>query len=209
MKTEVEAPITIVELATQPQPDPLPVGQPVQPDLIEYLHKAGHPVVAAVIRARTQIGIERYGQYLYHQDGRNTDAEEIQELSDALIYAHKGVMANSDNGFKRSLYEKYRSILTELIEMGQALIDTSAPQDEPQNEPQGELNRDDLASHLQILVNVVASYRPTWHYSTSKIGYECSFCKCLFYNTSFEDPKGHKEDCAWSVAYQLVKRLFQ
>jgi len=41
------------------------------------------------------LGIERYGQPLYSNDGRNTTADLVQEPLDALLYAHKGAMAGN------------------------------------------------------------------------------------------------------------------
>jgi hypothetical protein len=79
----------IVEAATAKLPAPIPGGQPVTPSLAEWVRREcpDAPVAEAIIA-----GIEKYGQTLCAGDGRPNYAETLQELLDALQYAHRAEM---------------------------------------------------------------------------------------------------------------------
>jgi hypothetical protein len=87
----------IVEAATAKLPAPIPGGQPVTPSLAEWVRREcpDAPVAEAIIagiEARSSFGLEKYGQTLCAGDGRPNYAETLQELLDALQYAHRAEM---------------------------------------------------------------------------------------------------------------------
>jgi hypothetical protein len=87
----------IVEAATAKLPAPIPGGQPVTPSLAEWVRREcpDAPVAEAIIagiEARSAFGLEKYGQTLSAGDGRPNYAETLQELIDALQYAHRAEM---------------------------------------------------------------------------------------------------------------------
>jgi hypothetical protein len=87
----------IVEAATAKLPAPIPGGQPVTPSLAEWVRREcpDSPVAEAIIagiEARSAFGLEKYGQTLCAGDGRPNYAETLQELLDALQYAHRAEM---------------------------------------------------------------------------------------------------------------------
>ena len=87
----------IVEAATAKLPAPIPGGQPVTPSLAEWVRREcpDAPVAEAIIagiEARSAFGLEKYGQTLCAGDSRPNYAETLQELLDALQYAHRAEM---------------------------------------------------------------------------------------------------------------------
>jgi hypothetical protein len=87
----------IVEAATAKLPAPIPGGQPVTPSLAGWVRREcpDAPVAEAIIagiEARSEFGLEKYGQTLCAGDGRPNYAETLQELLDALQYAHRAEM---------------------------------------------------------------------------------------------------------------------
>jgi hypothetical protein len=83
---------TLEELAVFENPDPKPDGVPVIDLLIDYLSQVGaRREIIDGMKARVGLGISRYGQPLYTNDGRDTMGDLIPEIMDALIYAQKGV----------------------------------------------------------------------------------------------------------------------
>lgn len=76
------------------QPLPLPSRGPSMHDLVaEYLDNfyVGRAAksVAEDLRARKQVGLERYGQPLQAHNGRDVDRDLYEELLDAVVYARQ------------------------------------------------------------------------------------------------------------------------
>lgn len=87
----------VVEAATAKLPAPIHGGQPVTPSLAEWIRREcpDAPVAEAIIagiEARSAFGLEKYGHTLCAGDGRPNYAETLQELLDALQYAHRAEM---------------------------------------------------------------------------------------------------------------------
>ena len=87
----------IVEAATAKLPAPIPGGQPVTQSLAEWVRRecpdaSVADAIIAGIEARSAFGLEKYGQTLCAGDGRPNYAETLQELLDALQYAHRAEM---------------------------------------------------------------------------------------------------------------------
>jgi len=55
----------------------------------------------------------------------------------------------------------------------------------------------------ELLAKLVNAYRPTWHYETGKVGYECGFCRCTT-KQNFWEPENHQSDCALIQAHKVV-----
>lgn len=95
--THTDLKTRVVEAATARLPAPIPGGQPVTPSLAEWIRREcpDAPVAEAIIagiEARSAFGLEKYGQTLSAGDGRPNYAETLQELLDALQYAHRAEM---------------------------------------------------------------------------------------------------------------------
>lgn len=77
-----------------PQPKPQAKGYPVYPVLLDYVQtKYGKDSeLASLVTDRYWQGMERYGQPLMTDDGRDTESDLAQELMDALYYTQKGIM---------------------------------------------------------------------------------------------------------------------
>lgn len=82
--------MTLSELAVLNQPSPtITGGSTVMVNL--FRHIADRDITRA-FTARYHLGIARYGTPLHTEDGRSTEADLLQELLDAVMYAHKGSM---------------------------------------------------------------------------------------------------------------------
>lgn len=115
----------LARLAVEEQPAPtFGNGDYVASDLIDWTREAD-PEVSEAIIARKQVGIERYGQTLQTNDGRNTLADMVQELLDAMIYAHKGVMENQPKTTEWYVYADVRYNLNRVL----ALIALRMPEE--------------------------------------------------------------------------------
>lgn len=95
--THTDLKTRVVEAATARLPAPIPGGQSVTPSLAEWIRREcpDAPVAEAIIagiEARSAFGLEKYGQTLCAGDGRPNYAETLQELLDALQYAHRAEM---------------------------------------------------------------------------------------------------------------------
>lgn len=103
----------LARLAVEEQPAPrYGNGEIVADDLARWTRSLEEdPVLVGAILARKQIGVERYGQALQTNDGRNNMADMVQELLDALIYAHKGTMESEPNTAAWFLYTETRYAL--------------------------------------------------------------------------------------------------
>lgn len=101
----------LAQLAVEGQPAPtFGNGEIVVDSLIDWIRERDPEVLEAIIE-RKQVGVERYGQALQTNDGRNTLADMVQELLDAIIYAHKGVMESEPKTAAWYLYTETRYVL--------------------------------------------------------------------------------------------------
>jgi len=56
-------------------------------------------------------------------------------------------------------------------------------------------------TYKQALSELIAYYRPSWHYQMGKVGYECSWCSAIIrYESDFDDPDQHSPDCEFIKA---------
>lgn len=80
-------------MASIPEPLPQKGGLEVTPSLLEWLqiNKASNDTLA-LIQARHQYGLEKYGQCLMTEDGRNTMEDARQEAGDLLQYLYKALL---------------------------------------------------------------------------------------------------------------------
>lgn len=107
----------LAQLAIEEQPAPVfGNGEYVANDLIDWTREMDPEVVEAIY-ARKQVGIERYGQTLQTNDGRNTLADLVQKLLDAMIYAHKGVMESETKTSAWYIYSDARYNLNRVLAM--------------------------------------------------------------------------------------------
>lgn len=107
----------LARLAVEEQPAPqYGNGEIVANDLIDWMREHD-PEVSEAIIARKQIGVERHGQALQTNDGRNTLADLVQELLDAMIYAHKGVMESETKTSAWYIYSDARYNLNRVLAM--------------------------------------------------------------------------------------------
>lgn len=80
-----------------PQPEPKNQGEPVYPHLCKDLADAqSSDTLKHIVQERYYQGIEKYGQPLMSQDGRDTFKDAIQECIDLLYYVEKGIMQGKD-----------------------------------------------------------------------------------------------------------------
>lgn len=115
----------LAQLAIEEQPAPqFGYGDYVASDLIDRTREAD-PEVSEAIAARRLVGVARYGQALQTNDGRNTLADLVQELLDAMIYAHKGVMESQPRTTEWHVYADVRYNLNRVL----ALIALRMPED--------------------------------------------------------------------------------
>ena len=72
-----------------PEPPPINKGVEITPLLLQYLHDAPSHL-KDLIEARYRFGLNKYGQPLMSEDGRNTAEDALQEAGDLLQYLFKG-----------------------------------------------------------------------------------------------------------------------
>jgi hypothetical protein len=99
--------------ASKPEPPPLNKGIPVTTELLEWLHKGGHEGSMNLIIERDTYGINKYGQRLMTQDGRNSIEDARQELGDAMQYIYKAKL-NKEN---TSCLEEYYYVLGKILQI--------------------------------------------------------------------------------------------
>ncbi len=62
-------------------------------------------------------------------------------------------------------------------------------------------------SAQEILLDLLRSYKPEWHYEMGKVGYHCNFCNTVikvkedFYNSEY-----HADDCPLLPALEWQKK---
>lgn len=103
----------IVEIrASVPEPLPKRQGIEVTPLLIQWLEKMNmDDHVVKLIKERHLYGLEKYGQGLMTEDGRNTLEDAKQEAGDLLQYLFKARLQ------KTSFPPKERQALKEIMEL--------------------------------------------------------------------------------------------
>lgn len=91
-----------------PEPPPIPKGEIVPDKLIKIISQMSEysentevrrklEELSQLIQERNNFGIEKYGQPLYSEDGRNSIEDARQELGDLLQYACKIKMQKEKN----------------------------------------------------------------------------------------------------------------
>lgn len=85
-------------MSSVPEPPPKVAGIPVTPNLIEWLKSFDDSkYVIDLINQRYMFGLEKYGQCLMSEDGRNTIEDARQEAGDLLQYLYKGYLQNIED----------------------------------------------------------------------------------------------------------------
>lgn len=106
-----------------PEPAPMPKGEIVPDKLISIIEKMDrfcvNPEVSKellklieLVKERSAFGIEKYGQPLYSEDGRNGFEDARQELGDLLQYACKIKMSNPE---AKDIVEFLKLVKTSLV----------------------------------------------------------------------------------------------
>jgi hypothetical protein len=81
--------------ATKQQPNPTHGGESVTDWLLSFMerdHPAYHAILADDIKARRQLGIERYGVELETHNGRSALTDGFQEAIDLMKYVAQALM---------------------------------------------------------------------------------------------------------------------
>ena len=77
-----------------PQPAPLNEGEDVIAGLARWMLTQGENIdIATLLLQRRQFGVEKYGQPLMSNDGRDSLKDLEDEILDALAYSHKIILA--------------------------------------------------------------------------------------------------------------------
>ena len=80
-------------MASIPEPPPVNKGREVTPLLIDWLRGIGASnSTISLIEARRIYGLQKYGQGLMTEDGRNTMEDARQEVGDLLQYLFKAFL---------------------------------------------------------------------------------------------------------------------
>lgn len=96
---------TVIQKATAKQPAPIAAGEVVYYDVLDLISQADIRCVnhkddiMLMVRNRAEKCAEEYGQPLYSEDGRDTQAECVQEALDILSYLTKGYLQTNNPKF--------------------------------------------------------------------------------------------------------------
>ena len=95
-----------------PEPSPIITDElSIHDLLIESLNK-DHPLIQDVLD-RKQFGLDKYGTILQESNGRDHKVEIVQELLDAWIYTHLGIVRGDKSLY--SLFWQLERMLIDLI----------------------------------------------------------------------------------------------
>jgi len=104
-----------------PEPPPLPKGVEVTPLLIKWLSRIPllNPEVISLVESRRLYGIQKYGQSLMSQDGRNGLEDARQEAGDLLQYLFKEFLTREASIDERELrvFRHTLHVCNELIDV--------------------------------------------------------------------------------------------
>lgn len=76
-------------LVSVPEPEPNNDGVAITPKVINWLQQRGYDATTELILERQAYGLQKYGQSLMSNDGRNSIEDTRQELGDAIQYLMK------------------------------------------------------------------------------------------------------------------------
>jgi hypothetical protein len=86
-------------MASVPEPPPKHGGIEVTPMLLKWLEEIGaDPTVAQLVKSRHILGLQKYGQGLMSDDGRDTYEDARQEAGDLLQYLYKALIQKKSLG---------------------------------------------------------------------------------------------------------------
>lgn len=92
--------LSFAERINQPEPAPkmqnLPDEQSVQSTIGRVLCTGTYDRVRRCVAERARIGKEKYGTYLFPNDGRNTLVDACQEALDLVVYLGQARMENKN-----------------------------------------------------------------------------------------------------------------
>lgn len=88
-------------MASRPEPPPKNEGRCVPEELKEWIRQSDFADdhkrnIIELIDQRNAYGLQKYGQPLMSQDGRNTVEDARQEAGDLLQYIYKAIMNGED-----------------------------------------------------------------------------------------------------------------
>lgn len=101
-----------------PEPPPVNRGQPIYHIVLQYLERVTadektKTEVSRLLQDRYTFGLNKYGQPLMSEDGRNDVEDCIQEIGDAIQYIVKAKYNGKDiSSIKRAL-----AVLNQIAEM--------------------------------------------------------------------------------------------
>lgn len=98
------------------QPAPINKGQSVTPALLEWLkdHHASEKVIST-IQQRYEFGLNKYGQPLMTQDGRDTFRDAQEEAADLLQYLYKATLQELKDPFNVQELEEILAYCQQLL----------------------------------------------------------------------------------------------
>lgn len=103
----------LTELLTpQPAPHNTEASCPVLDD--DFLGDLPPPVVA-VLRARRQFGLDKYGTVLHSHNGRDPMADALQEVLDLIVYLRQAVMERPASKSRRRAMHDAVSLTDRLL----------------------------------------------------------------------------------------------
>lgn len=94
-------------MTSVPEPPPKHAGVEVTPALLKWLREQQAPEeIGQLIQARHNFGLQKYGQGLMTEDGRNTFEDARQEAGDLLQYLYKAQMQGLQNAQSKKEIQK-------------------------------------------------------------------------------------------------------
>jgi hypothetical protein len=99
-----------------PLPPPRNSGIPITPELLEWIDKSDlefKGYLKDIIEQRTKYGMEKYGQPLMSDDGRDDIIDALQEAGDLIQYVRKSII----NGHKEEMRASLDPIIKAINKM--------------------------------------------------------------------------------------------
>ncbi len=104
-------------MASIPEPPPKNAGLPVTPHLLNRLLEANvSPYISELVMARHEYGLQKYGQGLMTDDGRDTMEDARQEAGDLLQYVYKGYLQGLKDPEGAALLQAVLHICIEVLD---------------------------------------------------------------------------------------------
>lgn len=91
-KPHVQQLVPVMPQPPQPNPVQVPTSEPIYPDLIQWVTMHQDVDVTGLLEERHTFGMQKYGSPLMTHNGRDAERDLLEELGDALFYAHQMYM---------------------------------------------------------------------------------------------------------------------